>query len=167
MHDFQFSQASWEDVERPFSQVLPFSTEASHPLEPVLLNEWEVATDDVLLEHLKSSVNLYAQLEVLTLLSGRYNLAYSTGLVNAEGLVASVGDLLDELYERAGDQHVWAIVRRCAGLLGKYDINLEQAATEILVRQHALTLGRAYSGKATLLRPADSSEILQIIRHPS
>ncbi len=167
LHDFQFSQASWEDVERPFSQVLPFSTEASHPLEPVLLNEWEVATDDVLLEHLKSSVNLYAQLEVLTLLSGRYNLAYSTGLVNAEGLVASVGDLLDELYERAGDQHVWAIVRRCAGLLGKYDINLEQAATEILVRQHALTLGRAYSGKATLLRPADSSEILQIIRHPS
>ena len=164
LHDFQFSQASWEDVERPFSQVLPFSAEVSLPLETTLLNEWEVATDHVLLEQLKSNVNLYAQLEVLTLLSGRHGLAFSTGLVNAEGLVASVGELLDELYERAGDQHVWAIVRRCAGLLGKYDINLEQAATEILVRQHALTLGRAYSGKATLLRPADSSEILQIIR---
>jgi phosphorylase kinase alpha/beta subunit len=72
--------------------------------------------------------------------------------------------LLEEVYERAGDQHAWYIVRRCAGLLGKYDINLEQAATEILVRQHALTLGRAYSGRATLMRPADSSVILQIIR---
>ena len=48
--------------------------------------------------------------------------------------------------------------------MGKYDINLEQAATEILIRQHALTLGRAYSGKATLKRPSDSWEILQTIR---
>jgi phosphorylase kinase alpha/beta subunit len=32
-----------------------------------------------------------------------------------------------------------------------------------LVRQYALTLGRAYSGRATLTRPADSSEILQTI----
>ncbi len=75
-----------------------------------------------------------------------------------------VCDLLEEIYERAGDHHVWYIVRRCAGLLGKYDINLEQAATEILVRQHALTLGRAYSSRATLTRPADSSEILHTIR---
>jgi phosphorylase kinase alpha/beta subunit len=72
--------------------------------------------------------------------------------------------LLEEIYQRAGDQHAWYMVRRCAGLLGKYDINLEQAATDILVRQHALTLGRTYSGRATLTRPADSSEILQTIR---
>jgi phosphorylase kinase alpha/beta subunit len=41
---------------------------------------------------------------------------------------------------------------------------LEQAATEILVRQHALTLGRAYSRESTLTRPADSSDILRTIR---
>src|SRR5665811_2274400 len=80
------------------------------------------------------------------------------------GTAAYVRDLLEEIYVRAGDRHGWYIVRRCAGLLGKYDINLEQAATDILVRQHALTLGRAYSGRATLTRPADSSEILQTIR---
>jgi phosphorylase kinase alpha/beta subunit len=68
------------------------------------------------------------------------------------------------VYVRAGDLHTWRIIRRCAGLLGKYDINLEQAATEILVRQHGLAVGHAYSGKATLRRPADSSEILQTIR---
>jgi phosphorylase kinase alpha/beta subunit len=98
-------------------------------------------------------------------LSSRHGLDYNhTGLTGSHGIVGSVRDLLEEIYERAGDQHVWYIVRRCAGLLGKYDINLEQAATEILVRQHALTLGRAYSSRATLTRPADSFEILQIIR---
>ena len=81
-----------------------------------------------------------------------------------DGTDGYVRDLLEEIYVRAGDLHAWCIIRRCAGLLGKYDINLEQAATEILVRQHALTLGRAYSGKATLTRPADSQEILQTIR---
>ena len=72
--------------------------------------------------------------------------------------------MLEEVYSRAADGHHWAILRRCAGLLGKYDINLEQAATEMLVRQHSLTLGRAYSGKATLRRPMDSWQILDIIR---
>jgi len=51
-----------------------------------------------------------------------------------------------------------------AGLLGKYDINLEQAATRYWFAQHALTLGLAYSSRATLTRPADSSEILHTIR---
>jgi phosphorylase kinase alpha/beta subunit len=72
--------------------------------------------------------------------------------------------LLEEVYIRAGDLHLWQLVRRCAGLLGKYDINLEQGATEILVRQHGLTVGRAYSGKATLRRPTDSWQILDTIR---
>jgi len=81
-----------------------------------------------------------------------------------DGTDGYVRDLLEEIYVRAGDLHAWCIIRRCAGLLGKYDINLEQAATDILVHQHALTLGRAYSGRATLTRPADSSEILQTIR---
>jgi phosphorylase kinase alpha/beta subunit len=85
-------------------------------------------------------------------------------LRNGDGQPCRVRDLLEEVYARAGDRHAWYIVRRCAGLLGKYDINLEQAATEILVRQHGLTVGRAYSGKATLRRPADSWEILQTIR---
>ena len=164
LHDFKFSEASWDDVERPFASVLPLSTEPSLPLDMWLLNEWEVATDEVLLTQLKTSSNIYAQLEVLSLLSTRHSLSHVTPLVNEEGIFAKVGDLIDELYERAGDEHLWSVVRRCAGLLGKYDINVEQAATEILVRQHALTLGRAYSGKATLTRPADSSEILQIIR---
>jgi phosphorylase kinase alpha/beta subunit len=164
LHDFQFSKATWEEAERPFFPVLPIGTVPSSPLDTYTVTEWEISADEVLIEQLKTNANLYAQLELLNLLSFRHGLDYDTGLSAADGAIGYVRDLLEEIYQRAGDQHAWYIVRRCAGLLGKYDINLEQAATDILVRQHALTLGRAYSGRATLTRPADSSEILQTIR---
>jgi phosphorylase kinase alpha/beta subunit len=164
LHDFQFSKASWEEAERPFFQVLPLNTVLPVPIDTYTVTEWEISPDEILIEQLKTNANLYAQLELLSLLSLRHSLDYDTGLSAADGTAGYVRDLLEEIYERAGDQHAWYIVRRCAGLLGKYDINLEQAATDILVRQHALTLGRAYSGRATLMRPADSSEILQTIR---
>jgi phosphorylase kinase alpha/beta subunit len=164
LHDFQFSKASWEEAKRPFFKVLPLTTARSVPLDTQLLTEWEIAPDALLIEQLKTNANLYAQLEALSLLSLRHDLDYDTGLRALDATAGYVRDLLEEIYERAGDRHAWYIVRRCAGLLGKYDINLEQAATEILVRQHALTLGRAYSSRATLTRPADSAEILQTIR---
>jgi len=164
LHDFQFSAASWEETERPFFHLLPINSDPPSPLDTSVLTEWEISPDAQLIEQLKNNANLYAQLEALALLSIRHSLEYNTGLTAIDGTSACVRDLLEEIYERAGDQHAWYIVRRCAGLLGKYDINLEQAATEILVRQHALTVGRAYSGKATLTRPADSWEILQTIR---
>ncbi|MGR8980277.1 MAG: glycoside hydrolase family 15 protein [Gammaproteobacteria bacterium] len=164
LHDFQFSAASWEEAERPFLSVLPKGNLQPVPLDTSLLTQWEISSDEFLIGQLKTNANPYAQLEALTLLSIRHGLDFDTGLTAADGAPGHIHDLLDELYERAGDQHAWYIVRRCAGLMGKYDINLEQAATEILVRQHALTLGRAYSSKATLTRPSDSREILQTIR---
>ncbi|MGZ8163791.1 MAG: glycoside hydrolase family 15 protein, partial [Methylobacter sp.] len=164
LHDFKFSKASWQETERPCFHALPAGSAISMPLSPQLMTEWELSEDSVLIEQLHNNSNLYAQLEALNLLSIRHGLEYDTGLMTAEGKICAVRDLLEEIYERAGDQHAWYILRRCAGLLNKYDINLEQAATEILVRQHALTVGRAYSGRATLTRPADSSEILHAIR---
>ena len=164
LHDFKFSQARWEEAARPFAHVLPSDDQPPQPLASFLLTEWEIGDPANLTGQLRHSPNLYAQLEALSLLSQRHGLDHDTGLRNGDGQPARVRDLLEEVYARAGDRHVWYIVRRCAGLLGKYDINLEQAATEILVRQHGLTVGRAYSGKATLRRPTDSWEILQTIR---
>ncbi len=165
LHDFQFSKAAWEDAQRPFLQVLPSDRVLGQPLATETLMEWEVSSDQQLIAELNTNANLYAQLEVLSLLSQRHGLDFDTGLTAPEHTLGSVRELLEEVYQRAGDQHAWSIIRRSAGLLGKYDINLEQAATEILVRQHGLTLGRAYRGKATLTRPSDSSEILQTIRN--
>jgi phosphorylase kinase alpha/beta subunit len=164
LHDFQFSKAPWEEAERPFFQVLPYADTLSAPLDTLLSSEWEISDDHELIEQLKVSDNLYVQVEALSQLEHRHGLDHDIGLTTPEGRRATLRDLLEELYQRAGDQHAWYLVRRCAGLLGKYDINLEQAATDILVRQHLLTVGRAYSGRATLTRPTDSSEILQTIR---
>ncbi len=165
LHDFHFSVASWQEPERPFFEVLPRDNNPPSLLEPMLLTEWELSDDATLCEQLQTTPNLYAQLEILVLLNNRYGIDYPiNGLSAADGSTPSVRHLLEEIYARAGNNHVWYVVRRCAGLLGKYDINLEQAATEILVRQHALCVGLVYSGRATLTQPADSSEILHLIK---
>ncbi len=164
LHDFKFSQVRWNESERPFAGVLPIGDQSPQPLNGFVLTEWEIGSDEVLIEQLRHNGNLFAQLEALTLLAQRYHLDHDTGLRTEAGQACRVRDLLEEVYTRAGDKHLWQIVRRCAGLLGKYDINLEQAATEMLVRQHGLTVGRAYSGKATLRRPTDSWQILDTIR---
>lgn len=83
---------------------------------------------------------------------------------SADQLPFTLTDCLEDLYIQAGNHHDWRIIRITAALLGKYDINLEQSATEILVRQHGLTVGKSYSGRATFRRPADSSELLDAIR---
>ncbi|OAI18928.1 glycosyl hydrolase family 15 [Methylomonas koyamae] len=164
LHDFKFSEASWEESERPFAQVLPDGDTSAQAVDNLLVTEWEIGGDDQLIDLLQTNPNLYAQLEALSLLCQRHGLEFDTGLRTSEGTPCLVRDLLEEVYARAGDCHAWYVVRRCAGLLGKYDINLEQAATEMLVRQHGLTVGRAYSGKATLRRPTDSWQILETIR---
>jgi len=164
LHDFKFSQASWQEPERPLAFVLPIDKSANRPLSDLLLNQWELSEDGLLLAELADTPNLYAQLEILALLAGRHGLAYRPEWPGSHIPTCTVAELLEEVYQRAGDLHVWYVVRRCAGLLGKYDINLEQAATDILVRQHYLTVGKAYSGKATLKRPVDSSEILAAIK---
>ncbi|MGD0959058.1 MAG: glycoside hydrolase family 15 protein [Methylomonas sp.] len=163
LHGFKFPETAWEDNERPFTGALPETTMAE-PVNSLELTLWEIGDDGALINQLRSNANLYAQLEALSLLSQRLGLDFDTGLSNNHGQPCRVRDLLEEIYARAGDLHIWQIVRRCAGLLKKYDIDLEQAATDILVRQHGLTVGHAYSSKATLRRPADSSEILETIR---
>ena len=164
LHDFKFSQANWREPERPFASVLPKSDIAPQAITSHQLMEWDVGSDELLIAEIQNNANLFAQLEALTILAQRQGLDFDTGLRNDAGQIGRVCDLLEEVYLRAGDLHIWQIVRRCAGMLGKYDINLEQGATEMLVRQHGLTVGRAYSGKATLHRPTDSWQILEAIR---
>ncbi len=164
LHDFKFSPVCWKEPERPFSSFLSSSENPSPLINTVLLTQLELETDSTLVEHLKSTNNLHTQLEVLNLLVQRHDIDYQTGLFNLNGEPCRVRDLLEEIYIRAGDQNSWSIVRRCAGLLGKYDINLEQAATDILVRQHSLTVGHSYTDQATMKRPIDSWQILDLIK---
>lgn len=164
LHDFRFSEALWSEPQRPFASLLPKCDDSPFMLDSYQLTEWEISSDESLIDLLRWNANLYAQLEVLTLLAQRHGLDYEIDSSADSEQHCRLRDLLEEVYARAGDMHLWYVVRRCAGLLGKYDINLEQGATEILMRQHGLTVGRAYSGKATLRRPMDSWQILETIR---
>lgn len=168
LHDFRFSEASWEEEHRPFKDLLPISSDfpcqENFLQENLSLNFYEERDNAHLVQLLTETSAPFQQLEILSTLAQRLDLQAGTGLYTSDGQEARLSDLIEELYERAGDIHLWYVIRRCAALLGKYDINLEQSATEILARQHALTLGRSYSSRATLVKPADSSEILAIIR---
>ena len=165
LHDFRFRDTLWSPVERRCSAALLSDDPATlHSVSPGQLMEWESAEDGRLIESVKQESSLEGQLAILQILYKRHGPDFETSLSANHDGTCRVSELLEEVYERAGNRHAWSIVRRCAGLLGKYDIDLEQSTTEILVRQHALTVGRSYSDKATLVRPADSSEILEAIR---
>jgi phosphorylase kinase alpha/beta subunit len=81
-----------------------------------------------------------------------------------------VGRLIEEVYNKAsrGDENgqpYWGIVRRAAGLLDKVDVNLSDAAVDILVRQKQIAVGRAYSEDSLIRKPLPLPELLEKIRH--
>ena len=81
-------------------------------------------------------------MKLLTLLNNRHGLDYDTGLTAADGTPGYVRDLLEEIYERAGDNMSGMLSGVVPACWANMTLILEQAATEILVRQHALSLGR-------------------------
>ncbi|MEY2699815.1 MAG: hypothetical protein RIQ52_570 [Pseudomonadota bacterium] len=144
--------------------LLPAADFLQQPPESWTLTELENDGDTDLMNRLFAARNPYVQLEILSLLLARHHAGLE--IVDArQSEAATLAALLEDMYLCAGNAGCWYIVRRCAGLLGKYDINLEQAVTDITVHHHGLTVGRAYSNKATLRRPADSTEILAAIRN--
>ena len=155
----------------PRSWRLQFNAADTRPLELTELAHWDQhPDDDALVERLRHTANLYEQLEVLRSLHFRRGLDWDTGLVHplpaggpgAPGL--SVRELLEEVYERAAEHRLWSPLRRAAGLLDKASPQLVDAVTEVILRQKQLGIGRAYSRKATLSRPAGRETIIALIR---
>jgi len=161
LHDFQLSESNLcnslkMNTPGQFTQgVLEFDAALQGEPEATLL---EMLKSHELINRLNLTRSANAWLDILRVLHERKEAI-------SEPLPFSTNDLLEDLYVQAGNHHDWRMIRVTAALLGKYDINLEQAATEILVRQHGLTVGKSYSGKATFRRPADSSKLLEAIRN--
>ncbi|MFM9160944.1 MAG: glycosyl hydrolase family 15, partial [Dolichospermum sp.] len=99
---------------------------------------------NLLLQYLRSSENIYEQIELLQTLSRLQGLEFNTGYAGANHQV-TVADLLDEVYNKAGDLGLWAVVRRAAGLRQMLDIGLSDAVTSLLVQGKQIAVGRAYS----------------------
>lgn len=118
-----------------------------------------------LLNQLRASDNLYQQIELLHTLHRLKGWEFDTGFGGAR-LKVTVANLLDEVYLKAGsfsNRPHWAIVRYAAGLLGKVDISLSDAVTDILISGKQITVGMAYTEDALIDTPMSHTEIAEKI----
>lgn len=144
------------------SAYLSMVPEHAVPLDIWHLFRIERETDTAsLIGNLQRSTNLYEQVELLARLQALEGLDFDTGI--GQDRTITVGDLLEEVYVKAGRQEIWLIVRRTAGLLNKMDVNLSDAVTELLVRQKHVTVGKAYSDGSLIRDPMPHSEIIDKI----
>ncbi len=116
---------------------------------------------DQLLENLKTSKNIFEQEDILHRLIQTKALDFETGIAPRVTLRV----LLEELYRKGIQYRQWSIVRRIAGVLGKYWGRLEDGVAEIVARQKTLVVGRAYSNNGMIYRPLPNKEILALIKN--
>jgi phosphorylase kinase alpha/beta subunit len=165
LHEFEFDRTV---VNPSVSQryFLTYTAEANQPLTNTQEFLLEAETSiRLLLTKLRGSNNIYQQIELLHTLTKLEGLNFNTGFGGA-GLNITVGNLLDEVYFKAGnfsDRPNWAIVRYAAGLLDKVDISLSDAVTDILIGGKQLTVGMAYSEDALIDAPMSHTEIIEKI----
>ncbi len=76
---------------------------------------------ELLLAQLQGSENIYEQIELLQTLKRLQGLEFDTGFGVWQ---VTVADLLDEVYNKAGNLGIWAVVRRAVGLRQMIDIGL-------------------------------------------
>ncbi|ERN42574.1 glucoamylase [Rubidibacter lacunae KORDI 51-2] len=149
---------------RPRPQHLPHCPERCGPLSHTQEFALECETNlSLLLSTLQSSPNLYEQVELLQALVRLQGVKFDTGFGGPERRV-TVAMLLEEVYAKAGSSEVtgtihWSVVRRCAGLLGKIDIGLSDAVTDILVHGKQIAVGRSYDEGSAIHQPMSRQEI--------
>ncbi len=73
--------------------------------------------------------------------------------IQMPGARRHVGELLEEVQEKAGRLRLWAAPRRAAALLEKVDLELSPAVTALLVRHEHIQADRADSDDSILLAP--------------
>jgi phosphorylase kinase alpha/beta subunit len=120
-----------------------------------------------LVQRLRDSNNIYEQAECLqglVLLLGREAEIPWTGLeagLSSDSQSGSIAleSLLDQLWEHASRGRHWSVLRRVAGLRGWLDAGLEEAVTNLLVRQKQLLIGKAYSPDSLITEPMTGQAI--------
>ena len=147
-------------VPRRRKQWLPFDEHYSQPVLPSMMTllepeeSWEARID-----RLKNTANLYEQIDILTDLADEVGLDTDLGIAPR----VTVKVLLEEVYRKASDAHLWSVIRKAAGVLQKYWGGLEDAIAEIIARQRIIVVGRAYSDQGTISEPLGNDEALAVI----
>ncbi|RCJ27051.1 glycosyl hydrolase family 15 [Nostoc minutum NIES-26] len=164
LQDENFSQSSLKDA-APRCYYLAYHPGKNWRLGHTQEFQMECETNlGLLLSALRSSENLYEQIELLQTLIRLQGLEFNTGYGDPQYRV-TVADLLDEVYTKAGDLGIWAVVRRAAGLRQMVDIGLSDAVTSILVRGKQISVGKAYSEASLIAVPMSHNEIAEKINH--
>jgi phosphorylase kinase alpha/beta subunit len=163
IHDFDFIQ--WPDRDTaPQETYLAFNRDRLFPLSITQEFKLESETDiSLLLKNLRHSDNLYEQFELLSTLVKLKGFNFDTGLGQPKRSV-TVQHLLNELYGKASNLKLWAILRGVAGLYDKMTLNLADAVTDILVRQKQIAVGRAYSEASLIAQPLSPQELMEKVR---
>ncbi|KAI8324254.1 phosphorylase kinase alphabeta [Martensiomyces pterosporus] len=104
-------------------------------------------------EALASSANLCDQAELLSYLASCGGLEH-----RVHSLDATVRELLEEVYTRAVDSHLWNPVRTAAGLLHKRVPGLDTALAELAVRRKVFSVG--YGDSEVFVKKPMSAEEL-------
>ncbi len=112
-----------------------------------------------LLQRLQSADNPYLQVKLLSRLIMLNGLRHDSGIQH-HGRTLTLADITEELYLHCALNHIWSVVRESCALLGKYDPGLEDAITELVVRQKQVAVGRAHSADAIIKQPLSNDEIL-------
>lgn len=155
---FTFREATVRDA-APRCSSLSHDLANSKPLSDTEAFWLGTETDpDRVRDRLQKSTNLYEQIELLQALTRLRGLSAGTGLGSAADII-TVADLIEEVYEKAGEARYWAIVRSGAGLLDKNAVGLSDAVAEILVRGKQIVVGRAYSAASSIQQPLPRDEL--------
>jgi phosphorylase kinase alpha/beta subunit len=127
--------------------------------------ELDETETDALRTRLWATESLHEQAEVLELLHRRFgSQAFET---SPDGRTVALKRLLEEVYLHGLRCQDWSVVRRCAGAMGMVHPQLEDALTDLLVRQKQVVVGRNYSAESRLSRPMDSGAIADRIQRTS
>jgi len=137
---------------------------ASTSLQPLTAEEEQALEESpitALAERLWQSTSLPEQAEVLEQLVRRLG---PDALLQGPGSQASLRALLEEIYRRALAEGDWNVVRRCAGSMGLVHPQLEDALTDLLVRQKQVVVGRNYTNESLITQPQGSQVIAAMIQ---
>ncbi|XP_076810567.1 phosphorylase b kinase regulatory subunit alpha, liver isoform-like isoform X2 [Clavelina lepadiformis] len=116
----------------------------------------------VLVARLDKTNQLWEQADILHYLYTKKGPNWDTEIGGSSG--ALVSDLVEELYDRSGQQGNWMVVRQLTGLLQKRVSGLSQALTDLLVRQKQVTVGLPQEPReTTVTRPLPGDELHNII----
>jgi phosphorylase kinase alpha/beta subunit len=116
-----------------------------------------------LVQRLWRSTSLQEQAEVLELLARRLGPHARLQGPERGGSVALMA-LLEEVYRRGLEVPDWNVVRRVAGAMGLVHPQLEDALTDLLVRQKQVVVGRNYTAESLISQPQGSKGIATMIR---